>query len=70
MWQPEQIKEVRQQTCRMCYNDSTISVCGQKLKQFDKFTYPLSRTVHIDDEVTSKSYEYQCCIKKISLTCL
>ena len=39
------------------YNESTITVNGQKLKVVDKFTYlgsTLSRAVHIDDEVTAR----------------
>ena len=39
------------------YNEPTITVNGQKIKYFYKFTYPgstLSRAVHIDDEVTAR----------------
>ena len=39
------------------YNEPTITVKGQKLKVVDKFTYlgsTLSRTVHIDEEVTAR----------------
>ena len=39
------------------YSEPTITVNKQKLKVVDKFTYlenTLSRTVHIDDEVTAR----------------
>ena len=39
------------------YNEPTITVNGQKQKVIDKFTYlgsTISRTVHIDDEVTTR----------------
>ena len=39
------------------YNEPTITVNGQKMKDVDKFTYlgiTLSRAVHIDDEVTTR----------------
>ena len=39
------------------YSEPTITVKGQKLKVVDIFTYlgsPLSRAVHIDDEVTAR----------------
>ena len=40
------------------YSEPTITVNGQKLQVVDKFTYlgsTLSRTVHIDDEVTART---------------
>ena len=40
------------------YSEPTITVNGQKLQVFDKFTYlesTLSRAVHIDDEVTART---------------
>ena len=42
------------------YSEPTITVNGQKLQVVDKFTYlgsNLSRTVHIDDEVTARTAE-------------
>ena len=40
------------------YSEPTITVNGQKLQVVDKFTYlgsPLSRVVHIDDEVSART---------------
>ena len=48
---------VHQPAPRKPYNESTITVNGQKLKVVDQFTYfgsTISRAVHIDDEVTAR----------------